>query len=144
MVERYRPGYAVGYKKPPTATQFKKGRSGNPSGRSIKTVSVSVMMAEELQSTVFITEDGKRVKLEKLRVLFKQVTNQAISGDLRPLVHALKFIDKLEKINQTPTKNRPKISPYDGLDLNKLSLDELVALQREVIANSKPLDEIET
>ena len=85
-----------------------------------------------------------REKLEKFRVLFKQVTNQAITGNIRPLVYALKLIDKLEKINQTSTKNRPKISPYDDLDLNKLSLDELLKLQREVIANSKPLSEMES
>lgn len=144
MVERYRPRYAMGYKKPPTHVQFKKGQSGNPHGRSIKTVSVSGMMAEELQSTVFISEGGKRVKLEKFRVLFKQVTNQAITGNIRPLVYALQLIDKLEKINQTSTKNRPKISPYDDLDLNKLSLDELLKLQREIIANSKPLSEMES
>ena len=27
-------GYAVGYGKPPKATQFKKGQSGNPKGRA--------------------------------------------------------------------------------------------------------------
>lgn len=28
--------YQVGYRKPPTATRFKKGKSGNPSGRRKK------------------------------------------------------------------------------------------------------------
>jgi len=144
MVERYKPRYAVGYKKPPAHAQFKKGQSGNPRGRSNESVSASRMMAEELQSTVFISEGGKRVKLDKFRVLFKQVTNQAITGNIRPLVYALQLIDKLEKLNQNSTKSRPKISPYADLDLNKLSVDELLKLQREVIANSKPLSEMES
>jgi hypothetical protein len=144
MVERYKTSYAVGYRKPPTHAQFKKGQSGNPHGQPIKTMSVSEMMAEELQSTVFISEGGKRVKLNKFRVLFKQATNQAITGNIRPLVYALQLSDKLEKIRQTSTKNRKKVSPYDDLNLNKLSLDELVKLQREIIANSRPLSEMES
>ena len=100
------------------------------------------MMAEELQSPIFISEGGKRKKVDKLRVLLKQCVNQAISGKPKPFESAIRLLATLDQINQTPTKKRPKVDPYAGIDIDKLSSEELIKLQRELIANSKPLSEI--
>jgi len=47
----------------------------------------------------------------------------------------------LERLNKAPTKKHPRTSPYDGVDFTKLSLDEKMKMMREMIVNSKPLDE---
>jgi hypothetical protein len=142
MAERYASHYTVGYKRPPDHTRFKKGRSGNPRGRSDERLSVTRIMAEELQASIYISEGGKRRKVEKIRVLCKQAINQAMAGKNRQLESMIRLLSTLEQINKTPTRKRPRKSILDGIDIDKLSTEELIKLQREVIANSRPLDEM--
>jgi hypothetical protein len=135
---RYKPKQAVGYMRPPVHTRFKKGQSGNPRGRRREPVTVAAMAAEELLSTVFITENGERLKINKLRLLFKQAVNRAITGNFQSLALAIKILDPLERLNNVSTKSDP--NPYDNTDITKLSLDEKIKKLKEVIANSKTLD----
>jgi hypothetical protein len=139
MVERYRPKQTVGYKQPPEHSRFKKGQSGNPRGRRRKTVTVADVVAEELQSTVFISENGQRIKINKLRLFFKQALNRAISGNSQSFVHAMKIADALERINRFSAKSATTNARH--VDISKLSLDEKIQKLKEMIGDSKPLDQ---
>jgi hypothetical protein len=121
MVERYRSKGYVGYKQPPTHARFQKGRSGNPGGRPrSEPLAAATIVAEELQATVFVMENGQRLKASKFRLLIKQTINQAIKGNVRALKIFLEILDKLERLNKTPTKMHPRVR----IDLSKLSLEE--------------------
>jgi hypothetical protein len=73
--------YEIGYGKPPKSSQFKKGISGNPSGRPKKpTDSISVLM-RELDSKLTIHESGQRKVITKLEGIWKQSVNKAVTGD---------------------------------------------------------------
>jgi hypothetical protein len=75
--------YEIGYGKPPKSGRFKKGTSGNPSGRPKKpTDSVSVLM-RELDSKFTIKESGQRKVITKLEGIWKQSVNKAVTGDLK-------------------------------------------------------------
>ena len=50
--------YQVGQGRPPLHTRFKKGESGNPSGRRAK--SLPALLAAALNETVVVTIDGQR------------------------------------------------------------------------------------
>src|SRR5580698_10326440 len=85
--EYHSPGSAspVGYGKPPGATRFKKGVSGNPKGRPKGSRNVAAVFAKTLREKVVINEHGQRKTISKLEAAVKQFVNKAASGDLRAL-----------------------------------------------------------
>ena len=75
--------YEVGYRKPPSATRFKKGRSGNPSGRRKGSLNLATDLAEELSERITVREDGKSRRISKQRALVKSLLAKALQGDTR-------------------------------------------------------------
>ena len=60
--------YEVGYRKPPVATQFKKGQSGNPAGRARGKASLATLLERAISANVVVNEDGRRTTKSKLEV----------------------------------------------------------------------------
>jgi hypothetical protein len=85
------PDAAVGYGKPPQASRFKKGISGNPTGRPKGSRNVAAVFARTLQEKVIINENGQRRTITKLEAAVKQFVNQAASGNLRALQMLVAF-----------------------------------------------------
>ena len=75
--------YAVGYGRPPIATQFQKGQSGNPSGRPKGSKGISDVIAAALCERVTVTMNGKRHKITKWEAACAQMANQAASGNVK-------------------------------------------------------------
>lgn len=73
----------VGYCRPPRATQFRKGQSGNPSGRPKGVTDPRVALRKALSEPVVINENGERKTVTKLEAAAKQMANQAVKGDPR-------------------------------------------------------------
>jgi hypothetical protein len=137
-MERYRSKDYVGYGKPPIHGRFQKGQSGNPRGRSrSEPLTAATIVADELQSIVFVTENGQRLKASKFGLLIKQTINLAIKGDIRGLKLLLDILDRLEWLRKTPTKMHPRVKP----DFSKLSLEEKQKMMKEMLAGTKPLDQ---
>ena len=72
----YKVGYKVGYKKPPLHTRFRKGQSGNPRGRPRGSKNFSTLLSDALNEPVVVTEDGRRRKITKRELGFKQLANK--------------------------------------------------------------------
>jgi len=88
--------YDVGYGKPPEATRFKKGRSGNPQGRPKKERDTfGTLLDQELRSQVVIVENGKRKKSSKAGAITKQLVNKAVGGDHRSTSLLMKLAEAL-------------------------------------------------
>lgn len=74
---------SVGYKSPPKHTRWKKGQSGNPSGRAKGQRNIKTDLAAELREVVQISEGGVPRRITKQRALLKALAARAIGGDSR-------------------------------------------------------------
>jgi uncharacterized protein DUF5681 len=78
--------YEVGYGKPPVATRFQKGKSGNPSGQPKKVpqpLDPGMVLQSIDSEEIVVVEKGKRRRMTKAEIDFRQQFAKAIRGDLK-------------------------------------------------------------
>ena len=73
----------VGYGRPPFATRFRPGQSGNSRGRPKGARNFSTVIASALSERVAVTENGRRRRITKLEAAIKQLVNRAAAGEAR-------------------------------------------------------------
>jgi hypothetical protein len=95
----------VGYGRPPLATRFRSGQSGNPRGRPRGARNLSTVVAAALSERIAVTENGRRRRISKLEAAVKQLVNRAASGEARAtrLLLALVQADEARPAHQDPT-----------------------------------------
>jgi hypothetical protein len=98
--------YRVGYGRPPLATRFRPGRSGNPRGRPKGARSLAAVVASTLAERIAITEDGHRKRITKLEAAVKQLVNRAALGEARSMQLLLALVQASEA---KPTQSDPEM-----------------------------------
>jgi hypothetical protein len=81
--------YDVGYKRPPVASRFKPGCSGNPAGRPPGQRNFGSIVRAYLNAEVVVTSAGRRQTMTRADALVHQVFSAAIKGDIKAFQHAL-------------------------------------------------------
>ncbi len=89
--------YEVGYGKPPRATRFKPGQSGNPLGRPKGLRGVAKVLEEALSQEVSVTEGGRTTRITKREALILSLVTKAIKGDMRAAAQTLRLIEAYEE-----------------------------------------------
>ena len=97
--------YLVGKGKPPQHSQFRKGQSGNPSGRRRGSLNMATLLERALSERVAVTENGKRKTITKLEAMFKQLANKAASGDTRVIRLLMPFAETLLTSSRSTAKH---------------------------------------
>src|SRR5438874_10655587 len=87
--------YQVGPGRPPLHTRFKKGQSGNPGGRSAK--SLPVLLAAALDEEVYVTTNGRRRKITKREAIIARMVDKSASADLRATKMLIDMMNEIEK-----------------------------------------------
>jgi hypothetical protein len=111
---------------PPRHSQFKKGQSGNPTGRPKKVASFKSDLAAELQEKLSISENGKERKITKQRAFCKTLVAAAIKKDIRAvnaLLACMRFFGVGLELAAAPEND----ADLDDLDL----LETYLAQQRK-------------
>ncbi len=106
-------GQAVGYGKPPHATRFKQGCSGNPKGRPKGSLNVTTVFTKILREKVTINENGKRKIVTKLEAALKQIVNRAAGGDHRAQRLLLELASDAEARQNASVVQNPSIKELD-------------------------------
>lgn len=74
--------YEVGHGRPPVASRFKPGQSGNPKGRPKASENLSTLAREKLQAKIPVREGGRERRMSKAEIgVTKMVNRFAETGD---------------------------------------------------------------
>jgi hypothetical protein len=122
--------YKVGPGRPPRHTRFKKGQSGNPGGRTKK--SLQALFADALDEKVFVTIDGGRRQITKREAVVHQLVNKSASADLRATKMMFDMVkDAEQKAGVTPPPPEPwRPTPAD----EEVLQDFIERVRRQVLA----------
>jgi hypothetical protein len=74
--------YEVGYGKPPAATRFKKGQSGNPKGRRKRTPQAEIeeLFIKEYMRPVKVREGDRVQTMPAIQVIMRAEINKGVKG----------------------------------------------------------------
>ena len=72
----------MGYKNPPKATRFKKGQSGNPSGRPKKTAPLREVFRRELSGPMLFKVGGKVRAFDSREAYVQELVKSARKGSI--------------------------------------------------------------
>jgi hypothetical protein len=124
------PSDKVGYGRPPIATRFKKGQSGNPKGRPKVRKTLGAMVCEALDEKLTFREGGRVRRRSKIEVMIQVALNQALKGKFRD---ALKFIELARKEGAF----EPAVPPITGIDVTIVHPNEERLIELEAAWNQR-------
>jgi len=108
--------YIVGYRRPPKATQFTAGKSGNPKGRPKGSRPVGAVLQDIIQQKVSVTESGKSRRVSVLEVMLRRLANDAMRSDQKAIKLLLSLVDRYVE------------SPETGIQLRELLAEDQAIL----------------
>jgi hypothetical protein len=110
--------YEVGYKRPPVHSRFKRGQSGNPSGRPKGSQNLSSLIDKILKEQVSLREGAEVRKVSKAEAILRGVIVGAMKGDQRSVMTLFRIAEQcgqFEEAKQPITQiTRVIISPPDA------------------------------
>jgi hypothetical protein len=138
MTKKKSGNYTVGRGKPPIETRFKKGKSGNPSGRPRKVPTVLDTVAKILAKTQTVNIDGESKSLSMEELFLTSIIQNGIRcKNTKSIIQTLEWVrdvdsarskraaqDAQEAKPATTREALAAMTPEQRLDLYNKTLDE--------------------
>ena len=109
----------VGYGSPPVHSRFKKGQSGNPSGRAKGSQNLKTIFNKVLDEEISLREGSEVKKVSKAEALVRGMVVGALKGDQRNLAMLFRFAEQtgqFEEKGADVTEIRRVIVRWKGAD----------------------------
>jgi Family of unknown function (DUF5681) len=111
----------VGYGRPPVATRFKPGQSGNPRGRPKGSKGLDQVLRQALERRVPDSRRGGRHKVSMLELIVEGLVFAAAKRDPRMVRLLLVLLDRYAP------SDAPKVDPEEVRVADREILDEFIA-----------------
>ncbi len=128
--------YQVGYGRPPKHSRFKKGRSGNRSGKPGANKHSATLLRKALLQPVLVKQHGRLRRVPKLQAAANQLVNKATQGDYQSIRRLLSYCSWIHSELTEPSREFGGLSPEVGEAIRRA----LLGLPDEVdsVAKEKP------
>ena len=84
--------YDIGYKKPPKRTRFQKGKSGNPSGRKVRSNNAQDIISALWNDFTQVKMGGTNKKMRKREAVLWVLAQHAVKGDFKSIKKFLQLL----------------------------------------------------
>jgi len=112
--------YIVGNKRPPQATRFKPGRSGNPAGRPRGSRNASTIIEAVMDERIYITEGGRRRSITAREAIIRGLRNDALRGDSKARLTIIGLDMQVEAARGSADGDRPRVTEADAKVMARL------------------------
>jgi hypothetical protein len=111
----------VGYKKPPKASQFPKGTSGNPRGRPRKDPGIAAVFRKVSKQVVQTNGKSGPQRMTKLEASVTQLVNKAATGDLKAMKAFMQMASRHPELVTDPSETLKVIFELVGPSASRSS-----------------------
>jgi hypothetical protein len=117
----------VGYGRPPVHSRFRKGQSGNPTGKRQpdKADDVKQLVRQEAERMLTIREGDKVIRMPALQAVFRSQIASAVKGNVAAQRAVIKIFQDLEASAQA-ARGGADAGKKSKKDLNDMTDEELM------------------
>jgi Family of unknown function (DUF5681) len=126
--EKGQDAYQVGYGRPPLHSRFRRGKSGNPTGRPRRGEAdrAQMLIWKEAYRLLTVREGDKVTRMPVLQAVWRSLLASAAKGNVSAVRAVIKFVHDVEAENQA--RRTGAATRKLKKDVNEMTDEELMAI----------------